>query len=100
MQKESIKNNHAIIGGNKMVETNKKEEETKKEEKHNKGIYTYMVLGLVFLLLLFSVVQAVQINNLKNGYKTTVDNGGVAVKSPLQQPSSNPQNTPTMVGGC
>ncbi len=66
----------------------------------NKDMIIAIVLGI---LVVISVVQAIQLNNLKDNIAT----GGVATvsaNSPVQGSGaglpSNLQNLPEMVGGC
>lgn len=64
----------------------------------------YVLIGLVAFLLIFSVVQAVQVNTLQE----LVQEGGVASAPRVPLGSSSgvrgtglpPQGQPQMVGGC
>ena len=66
-------------------------------EKKDSKMISYVTLVLVSLLLLFSVVQAVQISSLKQSQGVT----GSAVQSGKQAITTQAiSNVPAMAGGC
>ena len=65
----------------------------------------YFVLGMVLLILLVSIIQAVQINTIKNtisGGATSSGSSGESYQQMMARmhPDQARQNSPTMVGGC
>ena len=63
----------------------------------------YFLLGLVVALLLISIVQAVQINEIKGqitGQVTAASQPSQPQQSQKQQPLQQPAGQPSMVGGC
>ena len=76
-----------------------KEQEEKKheiKEHKEKNTLTYVVLALVSLLLVFSVVQAFEINNLKDDISV----GKISSASTTSQQAQVRTQAPAMVGGC
>ena len=67
----------------------------KKMEEKSK--LSYIMLGFVCLVLVFSAVQAVQINDLKQDIQEGVISGNVVqvIKQPVKRTAA-----PAMVGGC
>ena len=63
----------------------------------------YFLLGLVVALLFISIVQAVQINEIKGqitGQVTAASQPSQPQQSQQQQPVQKPASQPSMVGGC
>ena len=67
----------------------------KKMEEKSK--LSYIMLGFVCLVLVFSAVQAVQINDLKQDIQEGVISGNVVqvINQPVKRTAA-----PAMVGGC
>ena len=64
----------------------------------------YVLIGIVGLLLVFSLVQAVQLSSVRMGVVLAQVTGGVssgsATAQSVQQASTASAPAPTMVGGC
>jgi len=71
----------------------------KKKSKHREKRTNYLVIAVLGILLLLSAVQAVQINNLKEGISSGKIRTGTA---PTSAPAVAPVAAapPAMVGGC
>ncbi len=60
----------------------------------------YIVIGIVCLLLIFSAVQAFQINEIKSNLKPGKTIDASLTGQAVRQPAAQSQPAPTMVGGC
>ncbi|MDP3917178.1 MAG: hypothetical protein Q8Q42_02720 [Nanoarchaeota archaeon] len=79
----------------KKKQTNKKiSAEVTKEQKQK----SYIMLGLVLILLVFSAVQAIQVDNLRDEVEQA--KLSMLVDSSLIRQASSTQSAPAMVGGC
>ena len=71
---------------------------------HQKSNITYVLIGLVCLVLLFSAVQTIQITQLKSqnsDFSSSSVTGAVSANSPNSARQAAAQRpAPTMVGGC
>lgn len=76
-----------------MEELQQQKEETKRSQ-----ITTYVLIGLVVGLLIFSAAQTFQINSLEGQFITQRITGGVT-QAPAAAPRGAPA-APAMVGGC
>ncbi len=68
----------------------------KKQQTQQNGL---ILMGVVLFLLIFSGVQAIQIDTIKDTVEQTQIAG---YRQPLQSASAQgtPRSAPTMVGGC
>lgn len=80
-------------------------------EKASSSKWNYITLGLIFVLLIFVVVQSIQINGFQqkitgNAVSSETSNGGetydqmMARMHPDQVKPKSSAATPAMVGGC
>jgi len=90
MEHDCCKQKHESIGKQKNEKTN------------TKNMMNYVVVGVLALLLIFSIVQAVQLGNVSESIS-----GGAVSSVSTQTSTSSPQtkstpqtSAPTMVGGC
>lgn len=73
----------------------------KKEAKKKYNYRDYATVAVIAVLLVFSVIQGVQINKLKEEFAeagTTQASGAATATGTTSAPSTAPR--PTMVGGC
>ena len=61
---------------------------------------SYFVIGMVCLLLVFSAVQAFQINEIKDGIKDGNIDVTKTTGQAVRQQATQTQAAPAMVGGC
>ena len=71
----------------------------------NKNLGAYIMLALVGVLLIFALVQTVQINSIgdsisRGSVSVASAASGTGAQAPAQTAGASPAQAPTMVGGC
>jgi hypothetical protein len=95
---EVVKMNEIDLGMDRIKLPEKKTGDVKFPVKEKKK-KQYLLLGLVALLLVFSGVQAVQINEISESVDLGGSISGASVSAP-RTAAPQPAAAPTMVGGC